>query len=52
MRGEVEILPPQPAIHSKVRGEKTVSEWELLKRAREQRKKEARIRRNCGNGAI
>ncbi|MCL5019100.1 MAG: hypothetical protein M1426_01295 [Patescibacteria group bacterium] len=49
-RGEFEILPPQPAANPRGRRERVVPEYERLRQERERRKREARLRRNCGNG--
>lgn len=48
MNGEFNLSPQQPAANPSGRRER-VSEWELLKLAREQRQVEARKARNCGN---
>jgi hypothetical protein len=43
-------LPQSNAITSGLPKEKTPSEWQMLKQARERRKREERLRRNKGNG--
>lgn len=50
MRGEFNLPTRQFPANSRGRRERVAPEWELLRQAREKRKREARLRRNCGNG--
>lgn len=51
INGEFNHPPQQPVTNPRRRNESVISEWELLKQVREQGKKEARLRRSCGNDA-
>lgn len=50
MNGEFNLPPQQPAANPRGRRERVVPEYERLRQERERRKREARLRRNCGNG--
>lgn len=50
MSGEFNLSSQQPIANPSVQRERMIPEWKLLKQAREQRKKAARLRRSCGNG--
>lgn len=45
MNGDFNLPPQQPAANLRGRSERVFSEWELLKLAREQRKREIKLKR-------